>query len=240
MKNKLLVYILLFLNCVLSYTQNSISRIIPRIIKRIIFISIIGLLTFGCKSTSKKIHKKYLEHLQSMDDDLDYEYLEELRKKFNSFSMDSLRANTSDFYDIEICSKPNKKVFSSEEEKLFSMEITNYGTKELYMPEWFRTDKNIKNAEMTIEIYRKEKDNYKNYVQKKMKTDIFIHGGVNISKRVVFESSGGKHISYENIWIDTFKKIVDEGSYKAKIYIDLSNFGYFKILETEIFFEVMD
>jgi esterase/lipase superfamily enzyme len=73
-----------------------------------------------------------------------------------------------------------------------------------------------------------------------MKTDIFIHGGVNIPKRVVFESSGGKHISYENIWIDTFKKIVDEGSYKAKIYIDLSNFGYFKILETEIFFEVMD
>ena len=166
------------------------------------------------------------------------EYWEELSKSFGHISMDSIRANTSDFYDIEIVSNPNKKVFNLEETKQFSMKITNYGTKDLYMPEWFRIDKNITNAEMIIEIYRKEKDNYKTYVQKKMKTEKFNHGGVNIPKRVVFESSGGKHISYENIWIDTFKKIVDEGSYKAKSSIDLSNFGYFKILETEFFFEV--
>ena len=212
----------------------------PRIMKKIIFISIIGLFTFGCKSTSKNIHKKYLEHLQSMDDTVDYEYLEELRKKSNSFSMDSIRANTSDFYDIEICSKPNKKVFNLEDKKQFSMKITNYGTKELFLPEWFRSNKDFNDVEITFEIYRKEKDKYVKYVQKRMKTDIFIHPAINPPKRVVFETSKSKHITYENIWFDIYQKIVDEGSYKAKIYIDLSNFGYFKKLETEIFFEVKE
>lgn len=206
--------------------------------KKIIYISILSLFALGCKSTLKNNHKKYLAYINDTTNLLPYEYFEKLKESSGKFSMDSLRANTSNFYDIEICSKPNKKVFSLEEEKLFSMKITNYGTKVLYMPEWFRIDKNIKNAEMTIEIYRKEKDVYKSYVQKSMTTDIFIHGGVNIPKRVVFESNSGKHIPYENILIDTFKKVVDEGSYKAKVSIDLSNFGYFKRLETEFLFEV--
>lgn len=208
--------------------------------KRIIFILIIGLFIFGCKSTSKNIHKQYLEHLQSMDDTVDYEYLEELRKKSNGFSMDSIRANISDFYNIEICSKPNKNVFSLEEQKLFSIQITNYGTKELFLPEWFRSNKNFSDVEITFEIYKKEKQKFIKYVQKRMKTDIFIHPAINPSKRVVFATNKGKHILYENIWFDIYQRIVDEGSYKAKIYIDLSNFGYFKILETEIYFEVKE
>ncbi len=120
------------------------------------------------------------------------------------------------------------------------MQITNYGTKELYLPEWFRDNKDYSNVEMTFEIYRKEKDKYVKYVQKRIKTDIFRQPAVNPPKRVVFETNKGKHISYENIWFDIYQKIVDEGSYKAKIYIDLSNFGYFKKLETEIFFKVKE
>ena len=52
------------------------------------------------------------------------EYWEELSKSFGHISMDSIRANTSDFYDIEIVSNPNKKVFNLEETKQFSMKIT--------------------------------------------------------------------------------------------------------------------
>ena len=66
--------------------------------------------------------------------------------------------------------KPNKKVFNLEDKKLFSMQITNYGTKELFLPEWFRNNKDYNNVEMSFEIYKKEKNKYVKYVQKRMKT----------------------------------------------------------------------
>lgn len=195
----------------------------------------------SCKTNKYNSDNEYLNRSIFVPLDKDQEeHFEELRKKFNSFSMDSIRAKTSDFYDIEICSKPNKKVFNLEDKKQFSMKITNYGTKELNLPEWFRNNRDFNDVEMTFEIYRKEKQKFVKYVQKRIKTDIFRHPAINPPKRVVYETKQGKHIYYENIWFDIYQKIVDEGSYKAKIYIDLSNFGYFKILETEIFFEVID
>jgi len=206
---------------------------------KFILITAIFIALIGCKSTSNN-HKKNLVYLHDKEDYLNDDYFEKLKEYSSSINMDSIRANTSDFYDIEICSKPNKKVFNLEEKKLFSMEITNFGTKELYLPEWFRNNKDYNNVEMTFEIYRKEKDKYVKYVQKRMKTEIFRQSAINPPKRVVFETNKGKHIAYENIWFDVYQKIVDEGSYKAKIYIDLSSFGYFKILETELFFEVKD
>ena len=206
---------------------------------KFILITAIFIALIGCKSTSNN-HKKTLVYLHDKEDYLNDDYFEKLKEYSSSINIDSIRANTSDFYDIEICSKPNKKVFNLEEKKLFSMEITNFGTKELYLPEWFRNNKDHNNVEMTFEIYRKEKDKYVKYVQKRMKTEIFRQSAINPPKRVVFETNKGKHIAYENIWFDVYQKIVDEGSYKAKIYIDLSSFGYFKILETELFFEVKD
>ena len=201
----------------------------------IIYISII-FTVFGCKTPKYNGQNEYLNRNIFVPLDKEQEeYFEKLKKNRNT---DSIRAITSDFYDIEICSKPNKKIFNLEEKKLFSMEITNYGTKELYLPEWFRNNKDYNNVEMTFEIYKKEKDKYVKYIQKRMKTDIFRHPAINHPKRVLFETNKGKHIVYENIWFDIYQKIVDEGSYKTKIYIDLSNFGYFKILETESFFEV--
>lgn len=209
-------------------------------IKKIIYILTICLLATGCKSTSKSSHKKYLEYINDTSDLLPDEYFEKLKESFGNFSMDSMRANTSDFYDIKICSKPNKKVFNLDEKKLFSMQITNYGTKELYLPEWFRNNKDYNNVEMSFVIYKKEKNKYVKYVQKRMKTDIFRQPAINHPKRAVFETNKGKHILYENIWFDIYQKIVDEGSCKAKIYIDLSNFWYFKTLETEFLFEVKE
>lgn len=211
-----------------------------RIINPLFYIFVLTLLIVSCKSTSKINHKKYLDHLRNMDESIDYEYIEELKKSSSRVNMDSIRANTSDFYDIEIVSKPNKKVFNLDEQKLFSMQITNYGTKELYLPEWFKDNKDLDNIEIAFEIYKKEKQKFVKYIQKRMKTDILRQPAINSAKRVIFETNKGKHIVYENIWFDINQKIVDEGSYKAKVYIDLSSFGYFKTLETEVFFEVKD
>jgi hypothetical protein len=208
--------------------------------KKTIYLFIIILFTFSCKTTQKNNHKKYLAYINDTNNLLPDDYLEKLKENVGNINTDSLRANTSDFYDIEIHSKPNKKVFNLEEKKQFSMKITNYGTKDLYLPEWFRNNKDYNNVEMTFEIYKKEKEKFVKYVQKRVKTDIFRHPSINPPKRAVFETKQGKHIHYENIWFDIYQKVVDEGSYKAKIYIDLSNFGYFKILKTEFLFEVKD
>ncbi len=83
-----------------------------RLINLLFYTFALTLLIVGCKSTSKIDFKKYLEHLRNVDDSIDYEYIEELKKSSSRVNMDSIRANTSDFYDIEIVSKPNKKVFN--------------------------------------------------------------------------------------------------------------------------------
>lgn len=210
-----------------------------RLISTKIFLMLVfSIFVISCKSSQNNNRRKYLEYLNDDKELLPDDYLEKLKETSSNVNMDSIRTNTSDFYNIEICSKPNKKVFNLEEKKQFSMKITNYGTKELYLPEWFRNNRDFNDVEMTFEIYKKEKQKFVKYVQKRIKTDIFIHPAINPPKRVVFETKQGRHITYENIWFDIYQKIVDEGSYKAKIYIDLSNFGYFKILETEITFEV--
>lgn len=206
--------------------------------KYLYLIIIILFLVLGCKSTSKSSHKKYLAYIIDANNLLPDDYLEKLKENVGNINIDSIRANTSDFYDIEICSKANKPIFNLEEKKLFSMQITNYGTKELYLPEWFRVNQDFDDVEMKIEIYKKEKQKFEKYIQKRMTTYTHSQPGVNLPKRIVFETKKCKHIPYENIWIDMHKIIVDEGSYKAKVYIDLSNFGYFKTLETEFLFEV--
>jgi hypothetical protein len=205
-----------------------------RLIRQLPYLLIV-LAVFSCKTPKYNTQNEYLNRKLDATDKEDIEYIKNLIKGGN---WDSIRSNTSDFYDIEICSKANKPIFNLEEKKLFSMQITNYGTKELYLPEWFRVIRDFDDAEMKIEIYKKEKQKFEKYIQKRMTTYTHSQPGVNLPKRVVFETNKGKHIPYENIWIDMNKIIVDEGSYKAKVYIDLSNFGYFKTLETEFLFEV--
>jgi hypothetical protein len=207
-------------------------------LNKFILIIIVIIVIIGCKSTSKSNHKKYLNYLHNNEEMLPDDYIEKLKKFSSNVNWDSIRAITSDFYDIEIRSKANKPIFNLEEKKLFSMQITNYGTKELHLPEWFRVNQDFDDVEMKIEIYKKEKQKFEKYIQKRMTTYTHSQPGVNLPKRIVFETKKGKHIPYENIWIDMHKIIVDEGSYKAKVYIDLSNFGYFKTLETEFLFEV--
>ncbi|MCA0350237.1 MAG: hypothetical protein LCH35_13370 [Bacteroidetes bacterium] len=206
--------------------------------KNLYVLIVISFFICGCKSTQNNNHEKYSAYLNDSKELLPDDYLEKLKESAGNINMDSIRSNTTDFYDIEIVSKPNKLVFNLAEQKLFSMKITNYGTKELNLPQWFRNNTDFNNVEMTFVIYKKEKQKFVKYVQKIVKTDIFRHPTVNLTKRVVYETNKGKHITYENIWFDIYQKIVDEGSYITKVYIDLSNFGYFKILETEFLFDV--
>lgn len=194
----------------------------------------------GCKSNLRINYKKDLAYLQDTTDYLSDDYIEKLKDSSDFINIDSIRAKTSDFYDIEVCSRPMKRVFNLKDKKLFSIQITNYGSKELYLPEWFRIIGDFDDAEIKIEIYKKEKQKFKKYIQKQQTTETFIQPIVNASNRIVLEINKGKNVTYKNLRIDLYKKIVDKGSYKAKIYIDLSNFGYFKILETEISFEVKE
>ena len=194
----------------------------------------------SCKTNKYNSDNEYLNRSLFVPLDKEQkEHFEELRNNSNGISFDSIRTETSDFFDIEISSKTTKRIFQLEEQKLFSMQIANYGTKDLFLPEKFRDNKELNNVELTIEIFKKEKEKFVEYVQK-IKTDIFRYPKLNNQKRDILSTSKGKKIIYENILIDVNKKIVDKGFYKAKIYIDLSNFGYFKKLETEVFFEVIE
>ncbi|WP_452602352.1 hypothetical protein [Pontimicrobium sp. MEBiC06410] len=199
---------------------------------------LIALLLIGCKTSKQSNEKKLLTYTLSKDDYLPDDYLKKL-KSSSKIDTNSVLSSTTDFYRIKIISKPNKKKYSLAEPKLISLKITNYGSKELYLPEWFKTHNLDNNPEMIIEIYKKKGKKFKKYVQKRIKTETFFQPKIN-QNRVVLNSKKGKHISYDNIRIDTFHKIVDEGVYNVKIYIDLSNFGYFKTLKTEMFFEVIN
>ncbi|VXC21661.1 hypothetical protein FLAVO9AF_70051 [Flavobacterium sp. 9AF] len=207
--------------------------------KNLFLLIICSIFILGCKTNSKNNHKKNLEYLNNTDDYVSKEYIDKIKESSSNVNKDSIRINTSDFYDIKIISHPQKKVFDLEEKKNFSMQITNYGTKELYLPEWFRANGDFSNVEMTIEIYKMGKNHFEKYVQKSMTTQTFVHPAINEPKRVVLETNKGKHLKYENIQIDTYKKIVDEGLYKARVHIDISNFGYFNALETEFIFEII-
>ena len=82
-------------------------------LNKFILIIIVFIVIIGCKSTSKNNHKKQLNHLHENEDMLSDDYLEKLKEFSSNANLDSIRANTSDFYDIEICSKPIKKLFNS-------------------------------------------------------------------------------------------------------------------------------
>jgi hypothetical protein len=177
-----------------------------------------------------------MDYLLNTDDYIGDTYIDSLRSSSN-ITIDSVLAYTTDFYKIRIKSKSIKKVFILDEPKLMSLEIRNYGKKELYLPEYFKQHDLNNNREMFIEIYKKKGKKFKKYVQKAMTTHTFFHPALN-QNREIYETKKGKLISYEKMEIDFYKKIVDPGDYKVKIYFDLSNFGYFKILETDLFFSV--
>ncbi|MEM9680132.1 MAG: hypothetical protein AAF901_07385 [Bacteroidota bacterium] len=145
---------------------------------------------------------------------------------------------TTDFYKIVLLSFPKNEVFTLNEDKTFDLRIINYGTKELYLPEWFEIGRS-NNAEMYIELYKKGRKTFKPYQQKKIATSTSVYYSSTIDREVL-QSKNGKGICYKKLPIDQGLKIVDTGEYLAKVYVDLSNFGYFKIQQTDFFFKVTD
>ena len=145
---------------------------------------------------------------------------------------------TTDFYKVVVLSDPKKKVFLLDEDKVFDLRVINFGMKELYLPEWFDIGGDEK-YELCIKLFKKGKKAFEPYEQKRVVTTTSIHRSSTMDRKVL-HSEKGKSINYSNLPIDRSLKVVDTGKYLAKIYIDLSNFGYFKILETDFFFEVVN
>lgn len=203
--------------------------------KLIIVVLFISFLT-GCKTSNGANERRHIDYPLETNIQEDSEYIESLRSSAN---IDSVLSNTTDFYKIKITSKSIKKTFNIDEPKLMTITITNYGQKTLFLPEYFKQHNLDNNREMFIEIYKKSGKTYKKYIQKKLKTHTYFQPTFN-QNRIIYETKKGKTISYENNQIDFLKKIVDPGSYMVKIEIDLSNFGYFKLLKTDILFEVVE
>ncbi len=141
----------------------------------------------------------------------------------------------AEFYKISTFATTHKEIYKLNEQKFFDLTITNYGIKDLFAPRWF--DFSASNqGEIIIELYKKEDNNYKLYKQlsKTVETNLM----ANTSGREVLSSKKGEVLCFKNLKLDKTLKIVDKGFFKAKILIDLSNFGYFKLLSTDVFFEV--
>jgi hypothetical protein len=143
----------------------------------------------------------------------------------------------TEFYKILVIPKLKKESFSIKEKKFFDLKIINNGTKNLYIPKWFDLSSG-RNSELYIELYKKNENSYEIY--KQFNSLVITNNQSNTYEREILLTKNGTTVCINNIELDSFLKIVDEGSYKAKIYIDLSNFGYFKVLETEAFFEVKE
>lgn len=143
---------------------------------------------------------------------------------------------TTEFYSILAFANPKSKIYKLSELKLFDLKLINIGTKDLYVPEWL--DKSYgKHSELYIELLKKSNGEYKKYEQKDKIVLTNIHTETN--NRNILSTKNGSCLSFKKLRLDSFLKIVDEGEYYAKVFIDLSNFGYFKLIEANTFFEVV-
>lgn len=143
----------------------------------------------------------------------------------------------TDFYKVSAIAFTKKPEYKLSEEKRFDLKLTNYGVKDLFVPKYF--DKSgYKDGEFYIELFKKTDNDYVPYKQISKLIETNVH--TNTMNRKVLSTKNGTCINYENIELDTFLKIVDEGEYLAKIYIDLSNFGYFKIIKSSALFKVVN
>lgn len=143
----------------------------------------------------------------------------------------------TEFYKVLVIPELSKETFDMDDQKTVHLKIINNGVKELYIPKWFDLSSG-KKSELYIELYKKKNTTYERYTQESKWVTTNIQSNTN--GREILVSKNGNPICITNIALDSFLTIVDSGEFLAKIYIDLSDFGYFKILETEVFFKVKD
>ncbi len=137
-------------------------------------------------------------------------------------------------YDIVVVSNPQKRKFNLNERKNMDMTIVNYGVRDFLVPEWFDVSYG-KGSELYIEIFKIANNQFEEYESTIYKN---IHS-VNPEERKINTIKNGGTLSFKNLEMDKFKQIQHLGKYYAKIHIDLSDYGYFKKLESDVFFEVV-
>jgi len=141
--------------------------------------------------------------------------------------MDNSTFETTDFYKI-VTIFDVKERYNINELKSFDLRIINYGQKELFIP---KVLSRFPHGELKIEIFKKnKKGEYSMYKQSStiVKSNNAIQPEM---EREILSSKKGELICFKDLLLDRHLKIVDAGNYYAKIYIDLSNFGYFKTLQ---------
>lgn len=143
---------------------------------------------------------------------------------FFEFSLKEKETFTTDFYDIFVLPKADKSTFNIQENITLSIGISNNGVKDFFIPEYLSYGG--VNNELYIEVYKMNELN--NFV--KYKSPVPRGSTIGRSKRKIFPIKNGQGYVFENITLDFINKISEPGIYKAKIFIDFSNLGYFKKL----------
>lgn len=142
----------------------------------------------------------------------------------------------TEFYKVLFITETKQKIYTLADKKLIDIKIINNGTKDLFVPKWPDMSSG-KNSELYIEIYKKNQNGKYEVYEQKSKI-VTTNRQVSTYGREVLSVKNGASICFSNIELDSYLKIVDKGEFLAKLSIDLSNFGYFKILETTLSFEV--
>lgn len=133
---------------------------------------------------------------------------------------------TTTFYLIFLQVDTNKEYKLSERKKI-DISISNWGCKELYVPEWLSRE-HRENDELFVEVFKKSKNGEFVLYENKLKGHIHEYTP---SRKIISLKNMQSHTIYD-VELDVLNKITETGEYKINICIDLSNFGYFKVLKS--------
>lgn len=157
-----------------------------------------------------------------------------LKKLSEEFKKSVGEPFTTVFYKIFL-SADIKKTYKLSERKNLCIGISNWGCKDFYVPKWL-TRAFRENDELYFEILKKNKEG--DFVIYKAKGQSHMQE-YDIDRKIIALKNRQSHI-FENINFDLINPIREIGTYRINIYIDLSDFGYFKMLKrTTESFEVV-
>ena len=142
---------------------------------------------------------------------------------------------TTTFYEIFLDAEIRKSYKLSERKKI-TLEISNWGCKEFYVPEWLSREFRELD-ELYFEILKENKKGKFILYKQKHEADM---SGYNVNRKI-FSLKDRQSYIYKDIEFDLLNKIREVGTYRITVYLDLSNFGYFKTLRrTTESFKVVD
>ncbi len=143
---------------------------------------------------------------------------------------------TTDFYNPSAYTVNKKKVYKLSERKSFDIRIRNLGTKNLFIPKPLTLGR-----EVLVKLFIKNDitGEFEPYKQKSKIAISSSHYNASVYRREIDSIRNGQSLDFKNFKVDPKTIIVDEGSYFAEISIDLARFGYFRLITTELIFDVV-